>query len=129
MNKFLEDIKEFHETFKAPVLDKPKIPNKDRTDLRIALLQEELDEIKESFCFLFVGHWLQGGIGEDRKNVGLMIRLFLETFKSTFMISLDVSGSKFPVGSSAKIRGGSLISALAIDTLCCSPPDNSKGIL
>lgn len=42
----------------------------------------ELDEIKESFCFLFVGHWLQGGIGEDRKNVGLMIRLFLETFKN-----------------------------------------------
>ena len=42
----------------------------------------ELDEIKENFCFLFVGHWLQGGVGEDRKNVGLMIRLFLETFKN-----------------------------------------------
>jgi len=42
----------------------------------------ELDEIKESFNFLFVGHWLPGGFGEDRKNVALMIRLFLEAFKN-----------------------------------------------
>jgi len=42
----------------------------------------ELDEIKENFNFLFVGHWLPGGFGEDRKNVALMIRLFLETFKN-----------------------------------------------
>ena len=42
----------------------------------------DLKDIKESFCFLFVGHWLQGEYGEDRKNVGLMIRIFLETFKN-----------------------------------------------
>jgi len=41
----------------------------------------ELDKIKESFCYLFVGHWLQGEVGEDRKNVSLMIKTFLETFK------------------------------------------------
>ena len=41
----------------------------------------ELDEIKEEFCFLFVGHWLQGEVGEDRKNVGLMLKTFFETFK------------------------------------------------
>jgi len=41
-----------------------------------------LDEIKEDFCFLFVGHWLQGQIGEDRKNVGYMIKSFLEVFKN-----------------------------------------------
>jgi len=41
-----------------------------------------LDEIKEDFNFLFVGHWLPGGFGEDRKNVGLTIRIFLETFKN-----------------------------------------------
>jgi hypothetical protein len=40
----------------------------------------ELDQIKEEFCFLFVGHWLQGEIGEDRKNTGLMLKTFLETF-------------------------------------------------
>lgn len=41
----------------------------------------ELDEIKEEFCYLFVGHWLQGDLGEDRKNVGLMLKTFFETFK------------------------------------------------
>ena len=38
--------------------------------------------IKESFAYLFVGHWLQGELGEDRKNVGLLVKAFLETFKN-----------------------------------------------
>ena len=42
----------------------------------------DLSSVKESFCFLFVGHWLQGKIGQDRKNVGYMIKSFLETFKN-----------------------------------------------
>ena len=42
----------------------------------------DLDEIKEEFCYLFVGHWLQGDFGEDRKNVSRMIYTFLDTFKS-----------------------------------------------
>jgi len=41
-----------------------------------------LDEIEESFAYLFVGHWMQGDIGEDRKNVGLLIKAFLEIFKN-----------------------------------------------
>jgi hypothetical protein len=41
----------------------------------------ELDNIKEEFCFLYVGHWLQGDMGEDRKNTSLMLKTFLETFK------------------------------------------------
>jgi glycosyltransferase involved in cell wall biosynthesis len=39
------------------------------------------DLVKEDFNFLFVGHWLQGEIGQDRKDVGMMIKTFLETFK------------------------------------------------
>lgn len=50
-------------------------------DLEESDLVLELDEIEEEFCFLFVGHWLQGELGEDRKNVGLMLKTFLETFK------------------------------------------------
>ena len=38
-----------------------------------------------------------------------------------------VSESKLPVGSSAKIICGLLINALAIETLCFSPPDNCDG--
>lgn len=43
---------------------------------------EQLDSIEESFCFLFVGHWLQGDINQDRKNVGYLVKSFLETFKN-----------------------------------------------
>jgi glycosyltransferase involved in cell wall biosynthesis len=41
-----------------------------------------LKDIKEDFCFLYTGHWLNGKLGEDRKNTGLMIKTFLETFNT-----------------------------------------------
>ena len=41
-----------------------------------------LDSIKESFAYLFVGHWTQGDFGEDRKNVSLLVKAFYETFKN-----------------------------------------------
>jgi len=40
-----------------------------------------LNDIKEDFCFLYTGHWLPGAFSEDRKNTGLMVKTFLETFK------------------------------------------------
>ena len=42
----------------------------------------ELDSIKEDFAFLFVGHWLRGDLGEDRKNVGMLIKTFAMAFKN-----------------------------------------------
>ena len=46
-------------------------------------ITKTLKAIPEDFCFLFVGHWLQGDLGQDRKDVGMLIRVFLETFKRT----------------------------------------------
>jgi glycosyltransferase involved in cell wall biosynthesis len=40
-----------------------------------------VDDIKEDFNFLYVGHWLQGELGQDRKDTGMLIKTFLETFK------------------------------------------------
>jgi len=45
-------------------------------------LVDEFKGIKEDFCFLFVGHWLQGSLGHDRKDLGMLIKTFLETFKN-----------------------------------------------
>jgi hypothetical protein len=42
----------------------------------------DLSNIKEDFAYLFVGHWMQGQLGEDRKNVGLLVKAFYETFKN-----------------------------------------------
>ena len=45
-------------------------------------LVDTFEGIEEDFCFLFVGHWLQGGLGNDRKDLGMLIKTFLETFKN-----------------------------------------------
>ena len=44
-------------------------------------LVRTLNDIKEDFCYLFVGHWMQGDMGHDRKNVGYLIKSFLEAYK------------------------------------------------
>jgi glycosyltransferase involved in cell wall biosynthesis len=46
----------------------------------------ELD-IKEDFAYLFVGHWLKGNTGQDRKDVGMLIKCFAAAFS-------DESGTK-----------------------------------
>ncbi len=46
--KPIESVQEFHETFDHPVLPEPKIPALERCNLRVNLLQEELDELKEA---------------------------------------------------------------------------------
>jgi len=42
----------------------------------------DLTSIPESYAYLFVGHWMAGSLGHDRKNVGFMIKSFFETFKN-----------------------------------------------
>lgn len=44
-------------------------------------VKKVLADVPEKFNFLFVGHWLRGDFGEDRKNVGMLVKVFLETFK------------------------------------------------
>jgi len=44
-------------------------------------LYNYINNIPEKFAYLFVGHWLQGELGQDRKNVGLLIKAFYEVFK------------------------------------------------
>lgn len=65
-------------------------------DIPVTDLVSELDEVKEEFCYLFVGHWLPGALGEDRKNVGYLVKTFLETFKNRRIMPaliLKVNGS------------------------------------
>jgi predicted HAD superfamily Cof-like phosphohydrolase len=50
MADYIKKVEEFHRTFGAPVLESPQIPPKERCELRITLLQEELDELKEAIA-------------------------------------------------------------------------------
>jgi glycosyltransferase involved in cell wall biosynthesis len=47
-----------------------------------SILSDTISDIKEDFAYLFVGHWMNGDLGEDRKNVSLLIKSFFETFKN-----------------------------------------------
>ena len=40
-------------------------------------LKKEFSKIDNDFCFLYVGHWLSGNLGEDRKDTGMMLKVFL----------------------------------------------------
>jgi predicted HAD superfamily Cof-like phosphohydrolase len=44
----LDDVAQFHKVFKHPIQKKPVIPEKKRCDLRVALIQEELNELQEA---------------------------------------------------------------------------------
>ena len=44
-------------------------------------IKESLDEISEDFCFLQMGHWLQGDHGHDRKDIGGCIETFCKAFE------------------------------------------------
>ena len=45
-------------------------------------LYNEVNNIPEDFAYLNVGTWMQGELGEDRKNIGLTIKAFYELFKN-----------------------------------------------
>lgn len=44
----LNQVAEFHKTFKHPILDTPQIPSEDRCKLRVELISEELKELQEA---------------------------------------------------------------------------------
>lgn len=82
--KALNDVSEFHKTFNLPILDKPVIPGKDRWALRLSLIEEEVQELREAienddlvevadaFCdiqYVLSGAILEFGLGEKFKDL------------------------------------------------------------
>ena len=67
-----------------------------------------LDSVDTDFNFLFVGHWLAGDLGHDRKDVGMMIKTFCTVFKGLPKkqqpgLILKTSHAGFSVGEREKI--------------------------
>lgn len=94
----LSGVSDFHDTFGLPVLDEPVIPSKARCDLRISLLQEELNELKtaiedndlieaaDAFCdlqYVLSGAILEFGLGEK------FAELFAEVQRSNMSKACD----------------------------------------
>ncbi|MGC4129607.1 MAG: nucleoside triphosphate pyrophosphohydrolase family protein [Bergeyella sp.] len=94
----LNQVAEFHKTFNAPILSTPQIPAKERAELRVKLLQEELDELKEAIenndivevadalCdlqYVLSGAVLEFGLGEK------FVELFNEVQRSNMSKACD----------------------------------------
>jgi len=65
-------------------------------------IRAAMEVVTEKFNFLFVGHWLHGELGEDRKNVAFLIKLFLSVFKQTIFpekpgLILKTSGAGYSI--------------------------------
>ena len=80
----LNQVGEFHTTFQHPILPTPQIPSEDRCKLRVSLIAEELDELKEAIenndlvevadalCdiqYVLSGAVLEFGLGEKFKTL------------------------------------------------------------
>ncbi len=80
----LNQVAQFHKTFKHPVLDKPQIPSKERCALRVSLIAEELKELEEAIAdndlvevadalcdiqYVLSGAVLEFGLGEKFKTL------------------------------------------------------------
>lgn len=75
-----------------------EIFNNLKSNIILNNMEKELNEIDTEFNFLYVGHWMQGGIGEDRKNVGRLIKSFLNAFEYNPKVGLVL---KTAIGSSS----------------------------
>ncbi|OWK98606.1 hypothetical protein EGH90_03240 [Kaistella haifensis] len=94
----LNQVAEFHKTFNAPILETPQIPSKERCELRISLLQEELNELKEAISdqnmveiadalcdlqYVLSGAVLEFGLGEK------FVEMFNEVHRSNMSKACD----------------------------------------
>lgn len=53
-----------------------------KTDEKCNSVERVLSTVKEKFAFLFVGQWTHGGLYNDRKDIGNLIKTFCNTFKN-----------------------------------------------
>jgi len=79
------------------------------------------DTISEQFCFLFVGQWGKGNMGEDRKDIGTLIKTFIETFANRSKqpaLILKTNGAGYSCGEESNIINNiNLIKAMFPDTV------------
>jgi glycosyltransferase involved in cell wall biosynthesis len=97
VERVLESTKPIHVLFEGIDTDIFKKINENEINNSI---NDTLNTVSEHFLFLFVGHWLQGDLGEDRKDVGMMIKTFLNTFKNKHdmpALVLKTSGATFSI--------------------------------
>ena len=63
-------------------------------------VNDTFEPVEEDFGFLYTGRWLQGGLGQDRKDTGMLVKVFCETFKNQPnppALMMKTSGATFSI--------------------------------
>lgn len=71
-----------------------------KTDEKIQSVEDEMSKIPEKFAFLFVGQWTHSGTYNDRKDIGNLVKTFLNAFKNIDnppCLILKTSGVNFSI--------------------------------
>lgn len=73
-----------------------------KTTVQKSDLSIKINAIPEKFCFLQVGHWLQGNLYADRKDISGLVHTFLRTFmkktgKNRPALILKTSGAGYSI--------------------------------
>ncbi len=88
-------------------------------------LYEELDKlIKEEFAYLHVGQWGQQRFGEDRKNIGILIKSFFKAFaniKNAPALVLKTNGANFSILDKHEIKKKGFGRPM-LEASCCDLP-------
>lgn len=67
----------------------------------------EIDNIEENFCYLFVGQWTKSDFGIDRKDISRMIKVFYESFANKSkqpVLILKTNGATFSILDKKQIK-------------------------
>lgn len=104
----LDSAKHYNKTITPEIHVVPEYFDKEIYNTDNVSNLEILNDIQESFVFLSVGHWLQGQLGEDRKNVGGLVHRFFEAYKNKKnqpALLLKTSGATYSVMDRMEIEG------------------------
>ena len=97
----VKNEKPLHVLFEGVDTDKYYPKDKYQTKKDDPILYDELDKlIKEDYALLHVGQWGQQPFGEDRKNIGVLIKSFLKAFSNipnAPALVLKTNGANFSV--------------------------------
>ena len=82
--KILEQVKEFHERFDAPVSEKPVLIDRDRFNLRVSLIEEEFNELYDGDLDLAWKSFVDNQENGDCQGIVSTIIYEFKTVKKVF---------------------------------------------
>ena len=106
--KMISDVREFHERFGVPVETVPTVPSVERRELRMRLIAEEFNELKDAFGFRDMGggeKWLSDcDLPETADAIADLIYVLIGTAHE-FGIPLDDVWNAVQVSNMSKLGG------------------------